>query len=69
MKEWSEDRRKAQAERMRTLRPWEKTKGPISEEGKKRSSMNALKHGMDSQAIKELRRVLKLQKEFLKGLK
>ena len=65
---WTEERRIAQAERMRALKPWRKTKGPVTEEGKKRSSMNALKHGMHSDAVRELRRVLKLQKEFLKSL-
>lgn len=68
MPRWTDETRKAQSERLLSLKPWEKSTGPKTEEGKKLASMNNLKHGMRSEAIKELRRVLKLQKEFLKGL-
>lgn len=42
---WSEERRKQQSERIRSCKPWEKSTGPITEEGKEASSKNALKHG------------------------
>ena len=67
MRQWTEEERKAQSEKMRGLKPWEKSTGPKSKEGKQRASLNALKHGMHSAAIRDLRRVLKLQKEFLKN--
>lgn len=68
MPRWTDEARKAQAERMRQQKLWLSDNGPKTEEGKKRSSMNALKHGMDSKAVKDLRRILKLQREFLKSL-
>ena len=68
MPRWTEEQRKAQSERLKQLKPWLKASGPKTEEGRKASSRNALKHGMRSEMAKELRAVLRQQAEFLKGL-
>ena len=45
---WTSERRKKQAESIRKWKPWEKSTGPKTEEGKTVSSQNAHKHGMRS---------------------
>lgn len=42
-KGWSKERREKQSLRIKTSRPWERTTGPRSQEGKKKSSQNAWK--------------------------
>lgn len=42
---WTQERRDKQAERIRQSKPWEKSTGPRTEEGKAASSQNALVHG------------------------
>lgn len=44
-KEWTQERRNAQAERCRKNKPWEHATGPKTEAGKIRASMNAYKGG------------------------
>ncbi len=68
MPRWTDEKRKAQSERLKSLKPWLKTTGPKTDEGKKASSQNALKHGMRSELAKDLRRILQEQAEILKGL-
>lgn len=43
---WTTERRLRQSELIRTVRPWEKSTGPRSTEGKARSSRNAFKGGV-----------------------
>ncbi len=62
---WTPERRRRQAERCRQNKPWQKSTGPRSDEGKNAAKMNACKHGMYSAPIKELERLLRLQKLFL----
>ena len=42
---WTEEQRKAQAEKIREHKIWLKSTGAITEEGKKKVSQNALKTG------------------------
>lgn len=43
---WTTERRLRQSELIRTVRPWEKSTGPRSTEGKARSSRNAFEGGV-----------------------
>jgi hypothetical protein len=45
---WTPERRKKQSKAIRKWKPWEKSTGPKTEEGKEKSKMNAQKHGMRS---------------------
>lgn len=54
---WTEERRAKQAAAIKQWRPWEKSTGPRTVEGKATSSQNALVHFMRSQgAIEERKR-------------
>ena len=64
-KGWTEERRKAQAERCRKNKPWENATGPKTMEGKARASMNAFKTGK-SQVFDDGREMLRQHKRFLK---
>jgi len=52
--EWTPERRAKQAELIRGTKPWLKSTGPRTEQGKARSASNALKHGFRSRAFIEL---------------
>jgi hypothetical protein len=65
-KGWTEERRKQQAERIRRTRPWEKSTGPKTAAGKKRSSLNAWKHGGRCRVMDEYRHLLALNRVFVK---
>ena len=66
-KGWTEERRKAQAERCRKNKPWEKSTGPRTAEGKARSSMNAFKDG-HSQHLRELMSdMARANREFIRA--
>ncbi len=65
-KGWTEERRRAAAERCRKNKPWEKSTGPRTARGKKRSSMNAYKHGARCRVFDQYRTLLRLNHEFLK---
>jgi hypothetical protein len=60
--------RRAQAERIRATRPWEHATGPRTDAGKKTASLNATTHGLRTAQTVELRRLLALQRRFLKGI-
>lgn len=43
---WTPERRARQSERIRRVKPWEKSTGPRTPDGKFISSQNALKHSL-----------------------
>ena len=56
-RQWTEEQRKAQAEKIRTYQPWRMSTGATSEEGKKTVSQNALKTGeYTADKVKERKR-------------
>ena len=53
---------------MRTHKPWLRSTGPRSPEGKARASRNAWRHGCRSAAMKGLRDALRRQRRFIAAL-
>ena len=51
---WTLERRKRQAKLIRQWRPWDKSSGPKTQSGKKKSSQNARKDSMRSTEMKQL---------------
>ena len=56
---WKDEGRAKQAERIKMWKPWLKSTGPKTEEGKSVSSMNAFKTGVHSADLRELEAVFK----------
>ncbi|MCB9981278.1 MAG: hypothetical protein H6860_02650 [Rhodospirillales bacterium] len=65
---WPEKRRKAQAENCLKNRPFDQATGPKTTEGKARSAQNALKSGLYTADMQELRRLLSRQAAFIKNI-
>ena len=61
---WTLERRKRQAELIQTWRPWERSTGPRTSEGKRRSAMRGYK-GAERPLLRALSRALKGQKRLL----
>lgn len=67
VKGWSAARRARQAEAINRWKPWEKSTGPKSEEGKARSAMRGYKGGT-RKTLREVARILREQAEALKKI-
>lgn len=66
-RKWTEEEKQKQAEAIKRWKPWEKSTGPRTENGKEESRMNAFKHGGYTFEMKVLRHALKLHRDFLSG--
>ncbi|QJD72414.1 hypothetical protein HH196_10385 [Marinobacterium sp. LSUCC0821] len=51
---WTDEARAKQAERIRKSKPWLKSTGPKTEQGKRISCMNALKSGAYAAEMRDL---------------
>ncbi len=65
---WPPERRKRQAEIIRETKPWTKSTGPKTEEGKEKVKMNAYKHGWRGAKVREFEALLRAQNQFIKSL-
>ena len=60
---WTDEQRKAQAEKIKTYQPWLQSTGAITEEGKKKVSQNALKTGeYTAEKVAERKRKAKVKR-------
>jgi hypothetical protein len=67
MNGWTPERRALQSALIHTWRPWEKTTGPKTPQGKVKASRNAYKGGTRAR-LRELVRLLREQSEALKRI-
>ncbi|GEM_PF-870571 len=65
---WPPKRRREQAERIRRQKPWLRATGPRTVAGKARVSRNAYKHGFRSPAYKEICRLMRWQRDYVKAV-
>ena len=70
MRRWTQEEKDRQAVLIRSWKPWDRSTGPSTEQGKKQSAKNATKHGLRSVGWREykkqvnhiIRESLKLEK-------
>jgi hypothetical protein len=69
MRNWTPEQRQRQRELIQRWKPWIKSTGAKTPEGKRRSSQNSFKTGKSleiREMIKQLNKLLKDQKELLR---
>jgi len=66
---WTKERRNAQAGNARKTKPWKFSTGPKTQEGKKVSSQNAIKHGLRGGILRKASIFLSQNNKLLKELK
>lgn len=54
--EWTEERRQHARERIARVKPWERSTGPTTDEGKAISARNSLKHGLRAKPVINLQK-------------
>ena len=64
---WSPERRERQRQLIRCIRPWERSTGPRTKEGKARSSQNA-KRSSDLIAAETYLKILDLRSQYLTAM-
>lgn len=65
---WTAEERAQQAQLIRKWKPWEKSTGAKTNQGKARSRRNAVTHGM-SKTLRELRQALREHQKALEALR
>jgi hypothetical protein len=69
MRNWTPEQRQRQSELIQLWKPWTKSTGAKTPEGKKKSAQNAFKTGKSLEVremIKQLNKLLKDQKELIR---
>jgi hypothetical protein len=69
MRNWTLEERQRQRELIQRWKPWKKSTGAKTPEGKKRSGQNAYKTGKSleiRELLKNLNRLLKVQKDLIR---
>lgn len=69
MRNWTSEQRQRQRELIQCWKPWKKSTGAKTPEGKKKSAQNAFKSGKSLEVremIKQLNKLLKDQKELIR---
>lgn len=69
MRIWTAEARAAQSALMKRLKPWTKSTGPRTPEGKAKAARNSLKTGAYTKEHKQIRRFFRDCRAFLKFLK
>jgi len=64
MRVWTDEQKQKQREAIKRWAPWTKATGPRTEDGKRNSSQNALKHGMRSRYWRDIRSYLYAQRRY-----
>jgi hypothetical protein len=64
MNGWTAERRRRQSELIRNWRPWERSTGPKTPEGKSRAARNAYS-GATRSMLRELARALRQQRQAM----
>ena len=58
-RKWTPEQKARQSQLIRSWRPWESTRGPVTPDGKRRSAMRGFK-GNPREALAEARRLARL---------
>ncbi len=66
---WTQERRKRQSQAIRRWKPWKKSTGPKTKEGKDTSSQNALKHGLRSADFRLMESLVAVYGKFERSIR
>ena len=69
MRHWTAEERAKQAELIKKWQPWRNSTGATTAHGKARASRNALKHGLYTQRMRQLRQQLQEQQKSLEEIR
>lgn len=65
---WTPEERTNQSRLIRGQKPWQQSTGPVTETGKSAVAGNTEKHGFRGRHMAEIRKLLRIQRNFVKLL-